>query len=353
LNQRLTEAEQAFLAARATWQALQKEFGPRTTCSSLEARTELYLCRVYQWTNRRNDGLAAGRHAIDIYRNLVHDHPEDYEFGHQLNLAHQEVGFLQLNAGVTDLAIHELEQARQTLEQMAASHAKIVSTRARILGELAKVDYNVRVATDADMVRYDALKRAVITESYEICDKLSLVEPLTLELRRVYADGCFNLALYHADDGGQVDIRLLEKAEQLWEGIRAEAPEDMVARGFLVIIRRKLALVLAADGNEVAASRWRAQSLSTARGQGELFYEIALEYVRMLGPIDRVPGKLAPSVRQARRQQVVDDTMAMLREAIADGFHDAKRLRTEEAFSPIRHTPEFQATVAGLEFPKN
>ena len=44
-----------------------------------------------------------------------------------------------------------LEEARRTLKQMAASHGRTVSAMAKILGEQAQVDYNLRVAFDEDV----------------------------------------------------------------------------------------------------------------------------------------------------------------------------------------------------------
>ena len=49
----------------------------------------------------------------------------------------------------------------------------------------------------------------------------------------------------------------------------------------------------------------------------------------------------------------MNDTIAMLREAVADGFKDAKALRDEPVLAPIRGTPEFQAIVSDLEFPRD
>jgi len=224
---------------------------------------------------------------------------------------------------------------------------------AKILGDLAQVDYNIRVATDADLVRYAGPRREAVSEAYEICDKLSLVQPLPQNLRRIYADGCLLMSLYREEDGGQPDLGLLRRAEQLYEGVRRDAPAAADARGYLVIIRRRLAQLLAARGENEEASGWRSQSLTTARGEPGLFYGIALEYARWLGPIDRLPTKLDARRRRDLRCQTVDDTIAMLREAVADGFKDAKQVRDEPAFEPIRSTPELQAILSELDFPKD
>ena len=73
----------------------------------------------------------------------------------------------------------------------------------------------------------------------------------------------------------------------------------------------------------------------------------------MLALIDRVPGKVAPRVREDRRRGIVMDIIAMLREAVADGFKDAKALGTEPTLSPLRGTREFQAILLDVEFPRD
>jgi len=353
LHRRYPEAVEAFLAARTIWQASLDEYGPSRARSQLQAKTELYLCRAYHGARRPDNALVAGRRAIDIYRALVHDHPQDFDYSQQLNLAYQEVSFIPMVAGRTDEAVLLFEEARRTLKQAAASHGQMVSRMAKILADLAQVDYNVRVASDADIVRYAGPRRAAISEAYEICDKLSFLEPLSLALRKVYADACLNRAFYQEEDGGPPDLALLRKAERLWEVIGREDPRARAERGFLVIVRRKLAEDLTGRGENEEASRWRSQSLSSARGDPGLFYEIALEYVGRLGPIDHLPTKRDARRQSDLRRQTVDDTIAMLREAVADGFRDAKKIRGEPAFEPIRSTREFRAIVSDLDFPRD
>ena len=234
------------------------------------------LCRAYRLSSRGADALATGRRAIEIYRGLVHDHPEDRNYSWQLYLAYQEVGLFQLyGGGGAAEAVPMLEEARRTLKQMAASHGRTVSTMAQILGEQAQVDYNLRVAFDEDVARYAARRREVISEAYEICVKLSFLEPLSPALRRVYADGCLNTALFCEDDGGVVDLGLLRQAEELWEGIRRDAPGDMVARGFLVMIRRKLRKRWP-RGEDEEASRWsRSISFDRSRPAGPFLRDCA------------------------------------------------------------------------------
>jgi hypothetical protein len=226
-----------------------------------------------------------------------------------------------------------------------------VSQRAHIESELAIVDHNVRIATDLDTIRHAAPRREVILESYEICDKLAFIQPLSDQLRRIYAYACLYVAFYQEEESGNLDLKLLRKSEQLWEDIRHVRPDDMEARGFLVIVRSKLADLLTAAGEQQEASRYRAQALLTARGDGGLLFEIALEYARRIGPVDRLPSGLDGQRRAAIRATVVDDTMAMLREAVRAGFADRARFREELPLEPIRETSAFQALLQDVAFP--
>ena len=184
------------------------------------------------------------------------------------------------------------EQARQTLKALASEPGCQVSQAIQFKNALAEIDYNVKVAADADTVRFAAVRREVIEEAYEIYDKLSFVQPLALRVQRIYADGCFNKAVYPEQDGLPIDVALLRKSEHLWDEFNRAVPGGYEARGFLVIVRRKLAEVLESRGELQEAAHWRAISLTTAQGDASLLFEIALEYARMLAPVDQLPLRL-------------------------------------------------------------
>jgi hypothetical protein len=63
-------------------------------------------------------------------------------------------------------------------------------------------------------------------------------------------------------------------------------------------------------------------------------------------PADRPPGPF-----DQRRRRFGAGAGAMLRQAVADSFHDAARLRGESLFEPLRSDPGFRAILAGLGFP--
>ena len=99
------------------------------------------------------------------------------------------------------------------------------------------------------------------------------------------------------------------------------------------------------------AARWNGCALDTARGDPERLYAIALDYARNPGLVGRYPTRLDVRQLDDRRRQFAADAVAMLRQAVAEGFRDATRLRTESQFDPIRADTAFSAILADLEFP--
>ena len=279
--------------------------------------------------------------------------PDQLLYGAHLQLTSQELGLAYLDMAKPAEAIAEFEKARQTLKALASNPACQVSQAVHFKGSLAEVDYNVKVATDSDTVGFAASRREVIEEAYEIYDKLSFVWPIPLRVQRIYADVCFNKAVYQEQDGLQPDVGILRRSEKLWDGFNTASPGAMDARGFLVIVRRKLAEVLGSRGEREEAAHWRALSLTTARKDADLLFEIGLEYARMLAPVDRLPLRLSASQRTRLRKSLADDTIAMLREAVAVGFKDAGRLRSEPLLAPFRTDPAYQALLAPPELPRD
>ena len=222
---------------------------------------------------------------------------------------------------------------------------------ARIQALLAQIDQRLCDMYDSDPVRYAEPRRSVATEAFEIADKLSLFQPLVGNLRIIYATQCMDRAEYQEDDGETPDLKAIRKGERLWDAVSRESPADRQARVALVMVRRKLADVLAARGENQEASEWRRRSLTPASGDANVFFDAAVRYARRTGLVGRLPTRLTPRELSARRERLANHTLAMLREAAAAGFHNGASVRTEPAFASLAGNPEFQSIVADLEFP--
>ena len=315
------------------------------------ARNLMYLCRILG-QERLDESLGFGHQAETIFQGLVRDHPDHFEYAWQLSLAQEELG-LQLGfAGRLREAVPWRETVRQTLQQMAARHGKLVSRMALIQERIAAANSNLIEAYRAlDPAKYAGAVRRLTAESHEICDKLSLVKPLPWNLRIVGALTLYGLADFQAEDGLRPDLEGLFEAERLWKGLLQQAPTYPLARANLAIVRRRIAQEFLDRGRPDDAVPWDRGSLETVRGDPDLLYEIALIYAQEAGRVGQYPTKLDARQLRERRRRFAADAVAMLRQAVADGFHDAVRFKSESLFDPIRSDPDFRATVADLEFP--
>jgi len=347
---RAPEAFQAFLAAKASYDELQKLGEPSATMRDYTARNLHYLCRAYP-SERFDEMIATGQQAVTIFQSLVHEKPDSGDYAWQLFQACEELGLKYLTAEKWQEAICSLTQARQTLKDWAARPMELVSRMAVIQGGLAEVDFNLTEAYDSDPVRYAGPRRAMAEEIYKIGDKLSLLGPLLGNLRVAFARSAFDVFQYEQDDGRQPDLELLVTSERYCAAIHHDAPANDDYRKWLVQARRQLAFELEASGHYDQAAHWQSQALTPARGRPELFYQLALTYATNAGIAGKDPTKLGASQLEARRARLSADAVAMLREAVADGFRDARRLRNEPKLDPIRSDPGFAAVLAGLDFP--
>ena len=162
-------------------------------------------------------------------------------------------------------------------------------------------------------------------EAHEICDKLSLVQPLSWNLRIVQPSPLYGLAEFQAEDGLRPDLeRLSSRSERLWEGLLRRARPTRWSRANLVVVRRRLAEELADRGRP-----------DDAGGLGPPFARdgprrprSALRARHSITPRTRDgwhstrPSSMPDQLRE-RRRRFAADAIAMLRQAVADGFNDA------------------------------
>ncbi len=235
------------------------------------AYNERYLCRGHrslaayledpaERAGHVKKAIDYGLNAISHFQALAERNPENYQFAWDLHIAQRELGEMYIDTAqgnAAEAAIPHYNAARATLNAMAAKHGKLVSRMVAIQEGLAEVDYNLSMAYDnSDPTRYfDGPRREIVTEFYQICDKLGLVKPLSRNLRKAYASSTVEMVDYAELDGERIDLDLLLRAEQLWEGLFREDPTNNEARGMLVVVRRTLADELDARGRSDEAMR--------------------------------------------------------------------------------------------------
>ena len=205
------------------------------------ARVQLAATRAYRQSGRFDESIAAGREAASLYRGLLTDHPGQFEFeyGHSLQLAYQELAFAYMESGKAAKP-SPVQRGAEDVKVDGGTSGCLVSRVVQIKNDLAMVDYNLKIATDTDTFRFAVPRREVIHESYEICDKLGFVQPLSVTLRRIYADGCLNVALFKNKMAANPTSLCYGNPNRCGKRLAAWSPRSFEARGFLVIVRREL-----------------------------------------------------------------------------------------------------------------
>jgi hypothetical protein len=347
---RRAEALAALMAGRAAIEEALAVGDRNPQTLAMAGRIEQYLCRALG-LERDAESLAAGHRAESIFRDLVREHPDQIEYGVQLSLTQEELGNHHEFAGRGPEAIRHLEAARRTLKDMAVRHGHLVSAMARIQERIAGADFNLREAYASDPATYARSSRDLAAEAHEICDKLSLVKPLSWNLRVVRALTAYALADYQAEDGRVPDLELFLESERTWEGLLRESATNPMIRGNLVIVRRRLAEEFNDRGRSDEAASWSRRSLATAIGDADLLYSLAGDYARSAGITGTYPTGLDAERLRERRRRFIAGAIAMLRQAVAEGFRDAVRIRGDSGLDPVRSDPGFRSILADLEFP--
>ncbi len=341
-------AAKSFREARA----ILRESGrrpPTTDLLDLDARCALYLARVLDSPAPNDQSLEPAREACAIYRRIVAERPDESAWTVQLRLACEELGhrFL-LRDRNADAALCYAE-ARAVLLKFLDQSGVSVAQRASIQGQIAQVDHNLRVALDADPAHNHARRREVSTEAFRICDKLALiVRPFPDELTLVHARVCLDAARYQEVDGSQLDLGLLRESERLWGELLARQPANLEVKGYLAIVRRRLADACADRGLVDEADHWRRLWPVSIGNDHGLWYEIAAEYAmtrKNLGCGD--PANSTPAVVKVREDLAANATLA-LRMAVANGFNASRQLATDAQFEWLRPRADFQAILADL-----
>jgi tetratricopeptide (TPR) repeat protein len=332
----------------------------------LRAQLERYLSRSHRAlahllkgpagsSNPRDVAASFGEKAVSHVDSLAKRKPDHFPFSWELSQTQFELGLYYLDAEQWEGATRCYEAARETLKQMIARYGDVVSRRAMLQGALAEVDSNLTMAHEkADPVRYyGGPRRELEIEAYHICDGLSLVKPLSLNLLKTHASSCLAVIELQEEDGERPDLNLIFKAERLWEEVLRQEPTSYQARAMLALTRRGLADALEARARTDEASRWRAQSLDSAGGDPNLIFALATNYALNAKFFGAWPTKLSAIQLEERGRRYSREAVSMLHQAVASGFNDLERIQGEPLFAPIRLNPDFQAIVLDLQFPAN
>ncbi len=364
VGQLLRDAAAEFEEGARVCNALIKRSGEDESNIALLARHERYLCRslrnIAESTADKGQAAGAlqraeehGRKAVALFEQLADRKPGQFESSWELAQTQEEFGLFYLKSQQWQSAADWLSLGRKTLKGLAIRHGELASRMVTIQGALAEINHNLSIALQSiNPINYCAgPRREIDTETYEICDKLSLIRPLYPVLRNAYAHACVTVIDLLEEDGERPDLELFRKSERVWKEILHDQPGNVEPRGMLVMVRRAFADALEERGRADEASAYRNVSLATAKGDPFLLFVLADNYAMNARLFANWPTKLSPPQIELRRRRYADEAVVMLREAVAAGFKDIRALRASDSLMGKGCDERFRAIAFDLEFP--
>jgi tetratricopeptide (TPR) repeat protein len=300
------------------------------------------LGKVLYRPDRPGPTEQAFRQALDLHEQLVRESPDVPFYRHSLVKNYANLG--------------QLCGSRRFAEALAAFHTAIAHQEKQVLDRPTFVDDRSLLAKLWGEVGAlcRATKRFVPAEAaqrraLDLRRRLAAERPESADLRSALACTLSDLAIVlgHVGKGQQV-CRLLEEAIELHRDIVQTAPTP-ARRQHLRDHHTLLALCLLGLGRHAEAARVTEQLLVvTPHGRRQENPSAAAFLGRCAGLAARDQG-LPEEQRQALARAYGDRAVALLREAVRDGFTDAAVLRTAPAFAPLREREDFARLLRELE----
>jgi tetratricopeptide (TPR) repeat protein len=349
----------------------------------------LEMAAIERRTNRTAAAVASCRRAIDVYRRLAEQHPDDAEWWVALADAYLELGLVGPPGQTPEQAVAVLQEGCAKLEQWLARPPSPGADRMACQHKLAALYYNLALTCMEDLWRRRQAE-PYFRKVRDLSDRLLTVRPANTELLSWHATSCYNLALLNLLNPGQAGpfyrqaragyeqvvrlqpndhqsrsnlgqvLEMLARASQPEQAVelleQAAAQQRQARRGEPADpeYTRRLAVHLSELSAALRGVKKPAEAAAVALERAQLFPGNARERYRTavsLAQCMTLVGDGQPlSVEQkAERTHFGDLALAELRAAVQAGFRDVERMREDEDLEPLRGRADFQALVRGLE----
>jgi len=292
------DAEAAYAEVRVIQKQLVAEFPNRPEFRKELADGHHILGNLFSETGRVKEAEAVYAEALAIQKQLVAEFPHRPEFRQELAEDHNNLGELLANTGRLKEAEAPYAEALAIYKQLAADSPKVPGYRngtATMLFNLAKA---------ARRQRDFAAARKLLDEAFPYHQAALQANPRHPDYRLYYRYSLVELTQSCAGQGDRPAA--LDAARKL----------------------RDLGWDSAVD------AYWAAGTLAWCV------------------PIVEKDDKLDAPKRQAEMQFYADQTMAMLRDAVAKGYKDIEHMKQNKVFDVLREREDFKKLVAELEATK-
>jgi tetratricopeptide (TPR) repeat protein len=259
---------------------------------------------------------------------------------------HYRLGCLQAEAGPRNDGLHSCEKARKMQAEALGLVPKSANYQSDLLWSEEQIGL-LRVAmgqiTPAAQI---AGQQRVVQERLKLADR----DPGNHQARYEVAVGYVRLAELQAQAGGPMEAEsILEKAVQILEEITRAQPENFEFQRFLASAFAVRSRLQNQNGNAVSALRSAKKAVSLVEGklvrwESAYLYDLACHQALCSSLAN--PGKSGPANKAV---QYAAAGMEALQRAIAAGYEDVHKLKTDSTLAPLRARADFQKLLQELE----
>jgi len=332
------EAEQAYREALALYRKLSREFPTATKYIHRTAQSHQNMGALLTRIGHLPEAETALQEAVALFQQLVGEFRAVPVYRQELAATYDHLGTLLKEAGQSkesEAAYRDAEKICKRLVDESPDTPSYRQDLGRSLNNVGILLVETGQPEAAEAAYSDAIslqKRLVadFPEKPDYANQLAITMISMAELLRERKDF--------------VKAReLLDAANTHHQAVLKAAPLNADYRRFFRINRVVLASILAGSGNHDAARQTAAQLATLGWDPAEDPYAAA----RALAQSVRVLEK-----EKAMPQLVgtyVDQALAMLRQAISNGYKDAARMGKDKDLGSLRSQPEFQKLLKELE----
>ncbi len=337
------EARPVYGEALAIYRQLAAEFPTQPQYRQNLAGGHSNLGLLLTNTGAFKEAHAAFGEALVIQKRLVADYPARPEFRRELAVSQNNLGTLLYSMGRSKEAETAHADARAIYRQLAADFPTRPEFRQELAGSLVNLGsllMSMALSNEAEAAYVDGL---------EVQKELATEFPKVPNYRNDLAKTLVYLAILRFErfDNAASRRRLQEALPHCQEALRAD-PENLTYRQNYRDYLAVLMQTCAAQGDQSAA----VQAAATLRDVGWDAPSNAHDAAHVLAAcVVIVEGdeRLKKEVRQQRMRFFADQSMAMLRDAVAKGWRDAAAMKGDAELDPLRKREDFQKLLAEME----
>jgi tetratricopeptide (TPR) repeat protein len=338
---RLHEALRCFEEARAIRERLadDRDRGSQLALAASYRDTGV----TYHRLGRRDEALAFYQKAHDIRKRLADGNPDVSSYKSDLADSLTDLGAIHLAKGDLKAALDCFQGALKIHDQLVHLDPNVAARQA----DLARSHTHCGEVVKANRQRADALR--AFGRAREIQERLVKANPDRYEYRHDLAR-TLDLTAQTLNEDGRPGEALADLHQAVEQERLALARAPAVARYSRALAGHygTLAEAARAAGRPGESAAALLEQRRLYHDQPQELYRIACELVQTVRVAGQ--GKAEPSAEeQAQRRHCADLAVETLREALAHGYRDLDRLRSDPALAELRDRDDFQGLLAGAQ----